>query len=88
MEAVGSERATLLGSSEGGAMSLMFGATYPERMQALKGPLEPWTAIDGRGSARSSFDHRSEHVRVKVATSAQSPTRQRSQMRPARPDRA
>jgi class 3 adenylate cyclase/alpha-beta hydrolase superfamily lysophospholipase len=35
MEAVGSERATLLGNSEGGAMSLMFAATYPERMQAL-----------------------------------------------------
>ena len=35
MEAAGSERATILGWSEGGAMSLMFAATYPERTSAL-----------------------------------------------------
>src|SRR3984893_15514513 len=35
MDAVGSERATIYGWSEGGAMSLMFAATYPERTSAL-----------------------------------------------------
>jgi pimeloyl-ACP methyl ester carboxylesterase/DNA-binding winged helix-turn-helix (wHTH) protein len=35
MDAVGSERATICGWSEGGAMSLMFAATYPERTSAL-----------------------------------------------------
>jgi pimeloyl-ACP methyl ester carboxylesterase len=35
MEATGSERATLLGVSEGGPISLLFAATYPERVDAL-----------------------------------------------------
>jgi pimeloyl-ACP methyl ester carboxylesterase len=35
MDAVGSERATICGWSEGGAMSLMFSATYPERTSGL-----------------------------------------------------
>ncbi len=35
MDAVGSERATIYGWSEGGAMSLLFAATYPERTSAL-----------------------------------------------------
>jgi pimeloyl-ACP methyl ester carboxylesterase len=35
MDAVGSERAALLGHSEGGAMCALFAATYPERTQAL-----------------------------------------------------
>ena len=35
MDAVGSERAALLGVSEGGYMSLMFAATHPERTAAL-----------------------------------------------------
>ncbi len=35
MDAAGSERATICGWSEGGAMSLMFAATYPERTSAL-----------------------------------------------------
>jgi class 3 adenylate cyclase len=35
MDAVGSPRAALLGSSEGGPMSLLFAATYPERTWAL-----------------------------------------------------
>ncbi len=35
MDAAGSERATIYGWSEGGAMSLMFAATYPERSSAL-----------------------------------------------------
>jgi pimeloyl-ACP methyl ester carboxylesterase len=35
MEAVGSERAALLGASEGGPMCLLFAATYPERTVGL-----------------------------------------------------
>jgi pimeloyl-ACP methyl ester carboxylesterase len=35
MDAVGSERAALFGFSEGGNMSMLFAATYPERTRAL-----------------------------------------------------
>ncbi len=35
MEAAGSERAALMGISEGGPMSVLFAATYPERTSAL-----------------------------------------------------
>jgi class 3 adenylate cyclase len=35
MEAVGSRRAALLGASEGGTLSALFAATYPERVEAL-----------------------------------------------------
>jgi pimeloyl-ACP methyl ester carboxylesterase len=35
MDAVGSERAVLFGTSEGGNMSILFAATYPERTAAL-----------------------------------------------------
>jgi len=35
MDAVGSERAALMGVSEGGAMSALFAASYPERTAAL-----------------------------------------------------
>jgi class 3 adenylate cyclase len=35
MDAAGSQRAALFGASEGGPMSLLFAATYPQRVQAL-----------------------------------------------------
>src|SRR6476659_7640269 len=35
MDAVGAESAALFGVSEGGPMSLLFAATYPERVQSL-----------------------------------------------------
>lgn len=35
MDAAGSQRATLFGYSEGGPMSVLFAATYPERVDAL-----------------------------------------------------
>src|SRR5512133_118002 len=35
MDAVGSQQAALFGISEGGAMSVLFAATYPERTRAL-----------------------------------------------------
>ena len=37
MDVVGSERAALFGSSEGGSMAVLFAATYPERTTALMG---------------------------------------------------
>ena len=35
MDAVGSERAAVMGISEGGAMAMLFAATYPERTRSL-----------------------------------------------------
>ena len=35
LEAAGSERAAVLGFSEGGSLAMLFAATYPERVQAL-----------------------------------------------------
>ena len=35
MDAAGSERAAVMGTSEGGPMSILFAATYPERTRAL-----------------------------------------------------
>ncbi|MGH3675439.1 MAG: adenylate/guanylate cyclase domain-containing protein [Mycobacterium sp.] len=35
MDAAGSQRAAVYGSSEGGALSILFAATYPERVSAL-----------------------------------------------------
>jgi len=48
MDAVGSERAALLGISEGGPMSLVFAATHPERTHALVlwGAFARFTAAD------------------------------------------
>jgi pimeloyl-ACP methyl ester carboxylesterase len=46
MDAAGSERAALLGISEGVPMSIMFAATYPERVQAL---------VLAGGMARSTY---------------------------------
>ena len=54
MDAAGSERAALFGVSEGGPMSILFAATYPERVSALvlhgamarstEAPDYPWAA--------------------------------------------
>lgn len=48
MDAVGSERAALFGISEGGPMTVLFAATYPERTTAAvlygsNGPVLTWT---------------------------------------------
>jgi len=67
MDAAGSERAALFGLSEGGAMSVLFAATYPERTRALllcgafpNGTLDNpggqrW--VDGVQSVRSATEH-------------------------------
>src|SRR5437867_1771603 len=49
MDAVGSERAALLGMSEGGPMSVLFAATYPDRTLALilYGTYAKWLAAPG-----------------------------------------
>lgn len=57
MDAVGSERATLMAMSEGGPIGIVFAATYPERVQALillnshalitSTPDRPWGAEPG-----------------------------------------
>jgi class 3 adenylate cyclase len=46
MEAAGSERAVLMGISEGVSMSILFAATYPDRVQAL---------VSWGGMARSTY---------------------------------
>jgi pimeloyl-ACP methyl ester carboxylesterase len=60
MDAAGSEKAALFGYSEGGPMSILFSATYPERTTALviygsyarrvRGPDYPW------GMSAAEFD--------------------------------
>jgi pimeloyl-ACP methyl ester carboxylesterase/class 3 adenylate cyclase len=51
MDAVGSKRAAILGVSEGGPMTLLFAATYPERVAAaiLYGTLASFTRADDYG---------------------------------------
>ena len=61
MDAVGSKRAALLGMSEGGPMSIVFAATYPQRTSALIlfgsfarwawAPDNPWGVTDERLAA-------------------------------------
>ena len=48
MDAAGSERAALFGYSEGGCMSILFGATYPERTTSLilNGTYPRWVATE------------------------------------------
>src|SRR5713101_8475723 len=48
MDAVGSQRAAVFGVSEGAPMSILFGATYPERT---------WALILQGGEARSLWAH-------------------------------
>src|SRR6266542_2790249 len=61
MDAAGSPRATIFGWSEGGPMSLMFSATYPERTSALvlcgsfaSITAEPW-AVSQESDGTNSF---------------------------------
>jgi len=51
MEAAGSYRAALLGASEGGTLSALFAATYPERIEALiiYGSTACWADTLGEG---------------------------------------
>jgi pimeloyl-ACP methyl ester carboxylesterase/class 3 adenylate cyclase len=65
MDAVGSEKAALLGYSEGGSMSILFAATYPERTTALIlyacfarlawSPDYPWGRTEEQRAARDKM---------------------------------
>lgn len=86
MDASGSERAAVLGLSEGGAMSVLFAATYPERTRALilcgtfptgivdlneKPGLQRW--IDGIQRVRAATEHWGEgRTLAQMAPSADS----------------
>jgi pimeloyl-ACP methyl ester carboxylesterase/class 3 adenylate cyclase len=65
MDAAGSERAALVGVSEGGPMSIVFAATYPERTRALVlyGTLPRFTRAPGFpfGPTREERWRESEH---------------------------
>ena len=54
MDAVGSERAVIFGESEGGPMSILFAATYPERTIGLVlfGPIVRWVDETFEGAFR------------------------------------
>jgi pimeloyl-ACP methyl ester carboxylesterase len=60
MDAAGSERAVLFGASEGGPMSALFAATYPQRTQAviMYGAYASFLAADGYpwGWGRDAFE--------------------------------
>jgi class 3 adenylate cyclase len=63
MDAVGSQRAALFGVSEGGSMSVLFAATYPERTSALVlfGAIaKGWLVDDPSGALTREQDERSE----------------------------
>ncbi len=66
MDAVGSERAALLGSSEGGPMSILFAATYPNRVWALvlvgSAARELWAPDYPWGAREDDYRRAQEHI--------------------------
>jgi pimeloyl-ACP methyl ester carboxylesterase/DNA-binding XRE family transcriptional regulator len=66
LDAVGSERAALVGISEGGALCVMFAATYPHRTAALAlvnaFPRRLWAADYPWGSTLADRERRMEEV--------------------------
>jgi pimeloyl-ACP methyl ester carboxylesterase len=67
MDAVGSARAVLLGLSEGGTMSILFAATYPERctglIMASAYARRPWASDYPWGLSDEYFSTWVEHIR-------------------------
>ena len=59
MDAVGIERATLWGVSEGGSMACLFAATYPERVKSLVvwGAQARWIATDDHPWGQTRAEH-------------------------------
>ncbi|MCH8814255.1 MAG: adenylate/guanylate cyclase domain-containing protein [Chloroflexi bacterium] len=59
MDAAGSEKAVLMGFSEGGPMCLLFGATYPERCRGLVlyGSYARWMWEEGYTFAPTAEEH-------------------------------
>ncbi len=68
MDAAGSERAALLGLSEGGPMSVLFAATYPQRTRALIlcGTFSTGTVDVDENPAGQRWADTEEHVRAAV----------------------
>jgi class 3 adenylate cyclase len=67
LDTLGSERAALLGGSEGGPMSLLFAATYPERTQALifcGGEVKEQITDDWPWGESTAEEHRASMARV------------------------
>lgn len=74
MDATGLERASLLGSSEGGPLAMLFAATYPQRTTSLvlwdsfasmvRRPGYPWglTAEQLEGTTRAYAERWGRHV--------------------------
>ena len=63
MDAVGSQRAAMFGVSEGGSMSVLFAATYPERTSALVlyGTIaKGWLVDDASGALTREHDEASD----------------------------
>ena len=64
MDAAGSERAALFGASEGGPMSLLFAATYPQRVRALVlyGSYASFMEAQPGSSSDEEFNERLEYI--------------------------
>jgi class 3 adenylate cyclase/pimeloyl-ACP methyl ester carboxylesterase len=74
MDEVGSSAAALLGAADGGSMSLLFAATYPERVFALalfRGkPRYVWAADFPWAPSREAFDQEAEErLRMRLTSS-------------------
>jgi pimeloyl-ACP methyl ester carboxylesterase len=63
MDAAGSEQATLIGLSEGGAMAAVFAAAFPERTSAL---VLCGTMVGGSASDHPAGEHWAELTRVQI----------------------
>jgi class 3 adenylate cyclase/pimeloyl-ACP methyl ester carboxylesterase len=74
MDAVGSQRAALLGHTEGGAIGILFAATYPDRVSALVliGTAARISAApDYPGLSAEEFEHRIARLRGNWGTGRQ-----------------
>lgn len=65
LDATGAQRPFLLGISEGGPMSLMFAATYPERVRGL---IVYGSMVCGRVDAENPAGPRWQDIRARLAT--------------------
>jgi len=68
MDAVGSRRAAFYGLSEGAAMSILFAATYPERVAALVvrscSPRTMWAPDSPWGRRADAYEREVSHARA------------------------
>ena len=66
MDAVGSERAALVGASEGGPMSILFAATFPERTHSLTlyGSMASFVALVAKEQIDARRRREFEHIQA------------------------